>query len=291
VLNNRYGTLIRRNGQFVGEDASYEHGDLIEYHVGHQQQLIIDKRCDKVQICLDSVLEHVAPHFDIEADAVEVLPYPSIQKDLCNEDAWVFQLIPEGTPLHKETFEALHCQRALDNSTAYRYELYIDGATSNGLSAWAVVAVSVFGDERCFLGCVAGLTEINQSSPKWIGALNHTNIDAELSAMAVATAFAFFASGEAQVLIRPDLALSQQFLNIQSTTRQLSTLARVIHVLGLSKPSGVDVQEVRAHRGDPWNELADAIARHVVATGKEVGSIPWTWLNQIATSPSTIKWE
>ena len=291
VLNIRFGTLIRRNGQFVGEDANYEHGDLIEYHVGHQQQLIIDKRCDKVQICLDSVLEHVAPHFDIEADAVEVLPYPSIQKDLCNEDAWAFQLIPEGTPLHKETFEALHCQRALDNSTAYRYELYIDGATSNGLSAWAVVAVSVFGDERCFLGCVAGLTEINQSSPKWIGALNHTNIDAELSAMAVATAFAFFASGEAQVLIRPDLALSQQFLNIQSTTRQLSTLARVIHVLGLSKPSGVDVQEVRAHRGDPWNELADAIARHVVATGKEVGSIPWTWLNQIATSPSTIKWE
>ena len=110
--------------------------------------------------------------------------------------------------------------------------------------------------------------------------MNHTNIDAELSAMAVATAFAFFASGEAQVLIRPDLALSQQFLNIQSTTRQLSTLARVLHVLGQSKPSGVDVQEVRAHRGDPWNELADAIARHVVVTGKEVGSVPWTGLNQ-----------
>jgi hypothetical protein len=142
VLNIRFGTLIRHNGQFVGEDANFEHGDLIEYHVGHQQQLVIDKRCNKVQICLDSVLEHVVPHFDMEADAVEVLPFPSIQRELCNEDAWAFQLIPEGTPLHRETFEAPHCQRTFDTLNASKYELYIDGATSNGQSAWAVVAVS-----------------------------------------------------------------------------------------------------------------------------------------------------
>ena len=291
MLNIRFGTFIRHNGQYVGEAVNVEHGDLIEYHVGHEQQLVIDKRCSKVQICLDSVLDQTVPHFDTEVDAVEVLPFPSIQKHLCNQDAWAFQLIPEGTPLHRETFEALHCQKPVGPLDAFKYELYIDGATSDSQSAWAVVAVKVCGDERCFLGCVAGLTEINHSSPRWIGATHHTNIDAELSAMAVATAFAFFASGEAQVLIRPDLALSQQFLSIQSTTRQLSTLARVLHVLGQAKPRGVDVQEVRAHRGDPWNELADAIARHVVVTGKEVGSVPWAGWNQIATSPSTIKWE
>ena len=291
MLHIRFGTLIRLNGQFVGEDAQFEHGDLLEYHVGHQHTSAIDRRCGKVQICLDAVIERVLPRFDYDADATEVLPFPSVRHELSNEDAWTFHMIPEGTPLHRDTYEALHCQSRSRNLPTQKYELYIDGATSNGLSAWAVVAVCVSGDERSLLGCVAGLTEINQSSPRWIGAENHTNIDAELSAMAVATAFAYFAAGEVHVTVRPDLALSQQFLNMQSTTRQSSTLAKVIHVLGQAKPSNVDVQEVRAHRGDPWNELADAIAKHVAVTGIDVGSTPWRLLNQIATSPSTIKWE
>ena len=291
VLNVRFGTLIRLNGCCIGDDTHFDHGDLLEFHAGHQQKSVIDRQCDKVQICLDAVIEQTVPYFDLEADATEVLPFPSVQKGLCNDDAWAFHLIPEGTPLHRETYEALHCQRRSETSSTQKYELYIDGATSDIRSAWAVVAVSVSGEDRCFMGCVAGPTEINHSSPRWIGAANHTNIDAELSAMVVATAFAHFASGEVSVTIRPDLALSQQFLNIQSTTRQLSTLVKVLHVLGRTKPSNIDVQEVRAHQGDPWNELADAIAKHVVKTGSEVGITPWKVLNQIANSSSTIKWE
>ena len=291
VMNIRFGTLIRLNGRFVGDSVHCEHGDVMEYHVGHQQHPIIDRRCHKVQLCLDAVIECAIPGFDIDDEAVEVLPYPSIQQGLSNEDSWVFRMIPEGTPLHKETYEALHDQCLSCDSQIDRYELYIDGATANSLSAWAVVAVKVSGDARCLMGCVAGLTEINRSSPRWIGAENHTNIDAELSAMAVATAFGYFAASEVPVTIRPDLALSRKFLYVQSTTRQLSTLAKVLHVLGQVKPKNIYVQEVRAHRGDPWNELADAIAKQVAATVIELGHIPWGLLNQIATSPSTIKWE
>ena len=109
--------------------------------------------------------------------------------------------------------------------------------------------------------------------------------------MAVATAFAFFASTEVRTTIRPDLALSNRFFNIQSTTKQQSTIAKVIHLLGQVQPTGMDIEEVRAHTGDPWNELADAIAKQVAMTGIGVGTVPWRTLNQIATSPSTLKWE
>ena len=154
MLHIRFGTLIRLNGQFVGEDAQFEHGDLLEYHVGHQHTSAIDRRCGKVQICLDAVIERVLPRFDYDADATEVLPFPSVRHELSNEDAWTFHMIPEGTPLHRDTYEALHCQSRSRNLPTQKYELYIDGATSNGLSAWAVVAVCVSGDERSLLGCV-----------------------------------------------------------------------------------------------------------------------------------------
>ena len=290
MLNIRFGTFIRLNGKAVGAHVQLAHGDLLEYHVGQAQQLTIDRKCTRVQLCLDAVVDNVKPRFDEEADAIEVLPNPSIQTELQNEDSWAFHLIPEGTPLHKTTFEALH-QTCESRGPAEKYELYIDGATSNGQSGWAVIAVRVSGADRCFMGCIAGLTEINHSSVRWIGAENHTNIDAELSAMTVATAFAYFAASEAPVTIRPDLALSQQFLNLQCTTRQHSTLVKVLHVLGQVRPTGIDVNEVRAHRGDPWNELADAVARHAAVTGCEVGYVPWQQLNQIALSPSTAKWE
>lgn len=290
LLNIRFGTLIRLNGQVVGSQMHLDNGDLLEYHVGHAQQLTIDRKCTRVQLCLDAVIENVGSHFDDDADAIEVLPTPSIQNEFQSEDSWAFHLIPEGTPLHKATFEALH-QNSNAGGQSDRYELYIDGATSNDQSAWAVVAVRVSGEDRCFMGCIAGLTEINRFSDRWIGADDHTNIDAELSAMTVATAFAYFAASEVHVTIRPDLALSQQFFHLQCTTRQHSTLAKVLHMLGQVKPPGLEVREVRAHRGDPWNELADAVARHVAITGRAVGYVPWRLLNQIALSPSTVKWE
>jgi len=291
VLNIKRGTLIRINGEFVGEEVSFENGDLLEYHVGFCTGLTLNMTNHRVQLCLDATVESTTPSFESEDDAFEVLQLPPVQQTLCNNDQWNFQMIPEATPLHRETYEALHVQHDCDSEVVQKYELYIDGATTHTRSAWAVVAVKVTSLGHRFMGCVAGITETCSQSDKWIGATCHTNIDAELTAMAVATSFAFFASTETKLTIRPDLALSNRFFSIQSTTRQQSTLAQVIHVLGQSRPEGIDIEEVRAHCGDPWNELADAIAKQVAHTGVEVGQVPWCPLNQIANSPSTIKWE
>ena len=291
VLNIKFGTLVMVNGEVIGQDVKLCHGDVLEYHVGVSKEVVLDRHCPRVQICLEASIECVSHRFDVDGDAIEVLEFPEIQSTLCQEDGWVFNMIPEGVSLHKETYEALHDQMNTYGSERLYYELYIDGATHDTRSAWAVVAVIVTPHGRQLQGCLGGLTCIQPDTQQWIGADGHTNIDAELSAMVVATAFAYFGSVDSAFVIRPDLALSCRFMQMTSTTQKDSTLAKVLHVLGQSKPAGIDVKEVRAHEGDPWNELADAVAKKVAQTGEAVGSVPWQSIHQIAISTSTLKWE
>ena len=292
VLNVVHGTFVRVNGEVANDEVTLASGDVLEYHgVDTGRSFLLDKKSKKVQICLDASIMSHQPVFNEDEDAFEILPGPDISEALRCEDDWAFHLIPEGTHLHRETFEALHEQHRFLEDRVVAYELYVDGATHGDRSAWAVVAVAVTSHGRVFHGCVGGLTTLEKQSHNWIGAEGHTNIDAELSAMAVATAFAFFGANDAYIVIRPDLALSKRYLDIDATSRQSSVLATVVHVLGQMKPDNVEVQEVRAHCGNPWNELADSVAKRVAFSGLEVGKVPWSVLHQLAESPSTRKWE
>ena len=291
TLGIRFGTLIRLNGRFVHDKVEFHHGDVLEYHAFDNVPSICIDRLSKTQICLEAAVENCIPWFDEDEDAYELLQEDDLGKALQNEDQWSFDCIPEGTDLHKSTFEQLHVQNEECHGEMQSLELYIDGATHGDTSAWAVVAVVVTAGGRRFHGCCAGLTEINRSARQWIGALSHSNIDAELSAMVVAISFSFFASGDLPVTIRPDLSLSRRFLVADSATRQDSTIAKLLHLLGQLLPSRVRVQEVRAHCGDPWNELADAVAKKVARTSVPVGQVPWDLLHNAVTEPSTLKWE
>ena len=292
VLNVIHGSFVRVNGVIAGDVVALENGDVLEYHsADHGQLFQLERSSRKVQICLDATVTSHRPVFDEDGEAFEVLPGASVRDTLENEDARVFQLIPEGTDLHRETFEALHVQHELHDDSVIAHELFVDGATHGNWSAWAVVAVSVTESGRAFKGCIGDVTEIDKNSPRWIGAEGHTNVDAELTAMAVATAFACFGSVDSHFTVRPDLALSKRFLDIDSTSRQSSILAKVVHVLGQIKPANVEVTEVRAHRGDPWNELADSVAKWIVRNKQAVGSVPWGTLHYLADSPTTQRWE
>jgi hypothetical protein len=61
--------------------------------------------------------------------------------------------------------------------------------------------------------------------------------------------------------------------------------------LGQLKAPNVEVTEVRAHCGNPWNELADSVAKKVAHSGVEVGRVPWSTLHRLAVAPSPLKWE
>ena len=292
VLGTKFGSFVRINGSIVQQSATLHHGDVVEFQVAEQvASLPLNRTQKRVQICLDASLQFGSSSFIEEEDAIEVLPLTTVRTSLQAEDAWIFKLIPEGLNLHKMTYEALHQQQDLVSSGTDTLELYVDGATHGDLSAWAVVAVSWSDQGRSFQGCIGGVTELHSGSNRWIGADKHTNIDAEITAMVVATAFAYFGSTERNIVIRPDLALSNKFLKSDSITQQGSVVARVLHVLGQTLPTNVAVSEIRAHCGDPWNELADSVAKWVARSGQSIGSVPWGLLHELASSPSMLKWE
>lgn len=292
VLGTKFGSFVRINGSIVQQSATLHHGDVVEFQVAEQvASLPLNRTQKRVQICLDASLQFGSSSFIEEEDAIEVLPLTNVRTSLQAEDAWIFKLIPEGLNLHKMTYEALHQQQDLVSSGTDTLELYVDGATHGDLSAWAVVAVSWSDQGRSFQGCIGGVTELHSGSNRWIGADKHTNIDAEITAMVVATAFAYFGSTERNIVIRPDLALSNKFLKSDSITQQGSVVARVLHVLGQTLPTNVAVSEIRAHCGDPWNELADSVAKWVARSGQSIGSVPWGLLHELASSPSMLKWE
>eukprot|EP00435_Cladocopium_sp_Y103_P054886 s686_g18.t1 len=288
----RHGSLIRVNGCLIHDVVQLDHGDVIEIHCNQAvPRHKLDPTSKRVQICLDACIGGPEIPFDLEGQAVEVLDHGNLGGALSNESGWNFDYIPEGVHLHRVTYEALHVQQQLDSSQADRLELYVDGATCDSGSAWAVIAVYASDKGRCLCGCLAGTTETNCKSPRWIGATRHSNVEAETSAMAIATAFAFFAAQDLPVVVRPDLALSKHFLELSCSTHQDSRVAKLLYVLGQMLPANVRVEEVRAHRGDPWNELADVVAKWAAATSGSCGIVPWDTLHSVVVKPKVLNWE
>ena len=157
-----HGTLIRLNGVVVGDTISFTNGDVLEYHEAEiGRPFRISRSNSRVQICLDAAITTHNPVFDEELNAFEVLQHPAIRDTLINEDGWVFQCIPEGTDLHKATYEALHEQSSFLDDEVIAYELYVDGATNGDISGWAVVAVAVTNSGRIFKGCIGGMNDID----------------------------------------------------------------------------------------------------------------------------------
>ena len=166
----------------------------------------------------------------------------------------------------------------------------MDGATGLHDSAWAVVIVACTPHGRIFRGCISGVTQINPAQEDWLGATSHTNIDAELTAMSVATALALFASRDYSICVRTDLSLSRQVALCQVTSRGSKPLVNTLQALAQMMDDQVNIQEVRAHSGDPWNELADSIAKWTVRNAVSLGSVPWGPLHALAGSRTDCNW-
>ena len=290
-LSIQHGTKVRCNGQVLSTDTTFNHGDVLEFHAApYSAGFDMCRTHNRVQICLDATIPVEQRAFDADKDAVLMLQHPNFAQCLASPEHWNFAFLPEGIDLHPATFEALHRQPEWLPTPPQVLELYVDGATCKHTSAWAVVAVAVSPMGRTLYGCASGITQINPAQPQWIGATHHGNIDAELSAMTIATAFAFCACQEYHVCIRPDLALSRQIACSLATTRKPSVLAQTLHALGQQVNDKVSTQEVRAHCSDPWNELADRLAKWTAAHSREVGSVPWQPLHDLACSASDRAW-
>ena len=111
------------------------------------------------------------------------------------------------------------------------------------------------------------------------------NIAAELTAVNAAM-IACLGLERTQVVIRPDLALSANLATHQWHCAAHPVLSKLCQVLGswFNRCSGTFC-EVRGHCGDPWNELADAVARHCNRVQQSVGELQLTAFSQIGQKP------
>ena len=187
--------------------------------------------------------------------------------------------LPDGLNLKSVTYHALYdpssyCAPAFANFTVF----YVDGSANANGAAWSLVRIDYdsVGTPH-FIGCASGEVVIASADPSWVGATHADNISAELTAAAAALIASLCSQVQQTVLIRPDLRLSAMLTEGLWNCKTHPQLARLCRILGqwFSKTQG-SFCEVRGHSGDPWNELADSIAKHQLLSLTAVGTIDWS---------------
>ena len=210
-------------------------------------------------------------------------------------------MMPDGLNLHPATYDAMVVpSRYTDITLANRAALFIDGSAQQGEAAWSVACIRYddFGIPALF-GMASGPVVTADSHPRWLGARFADNLAAEMTAFVYASVLALSLDFGAPVVIAPDLDLSVMLAEDKCTCKAHPLLVAMLHCLGhCLRTQGTLVTPVRAHRGHPWNELADGLAKFALGHGIEVGRIVapvlhemmsqndvmWAWLSQQSAS-------
>ena len=197
--------------------------------------------------------------------------------------------LPDGLRLHPATAAAfLASAQSVD---VERTELYIDGSANDQHAGWSVVVVQYdrLGAFK-FQGCCCGPVLLNESSDHWMGATQVNNISAELQAMCVAQTIALKQRWKHRVTIRPDLQFSHHLAVLRVGAKEDTPIASVVASLGSLLGPDVEVQEVRGHHGNPWNELADCLAKFALQTQAIHGQFPSKAIRFLAANKLQREW-
>ena len=225
----------------------------------------------RVQISLEASLCDNPAHG--EASNIKIQVHQPRWSQVVGIGTCEFAPIPDGIRVHPATASALaKCQPC---SEVAQFQLFIDGSAIATAAGWSVVVIAIDAHGGFqFVGCLCGQVCTNDALPDWCGASSATNIDAELQAMVVAQLVALSMKSGVPVVIRPDLKFSHDLAARRVGARKDDVLAAMLASLGSVMPPEVSVQEVRGHVGDPWNELADVLAKSAANQGLSCGSFP-----------------
>lgn len=210
-------------------------------------------------------------------------------KAILEEEVAEFCPLPDGLHLHPATADAFF--RSTPMIDAVSTELYIDGSANDQHAGWSVVMIQY---DRTgafkFQGCCCGPVLLNQDSEHWMGAVSINNIAAELQAMIVAQSLVLKKRWNHQVTIRPDLQFSHHLAVMRVGAKNDDPLASMVAALGSLIGPAVDISEVRGHQGNPWNELADRLAKFALHHQTFHGSFPTKAIKYLASNKFGREW-
>ncbi len=234
-------------------------------------------RQTRLQLSLDDLLTEPSKDdssalrmpLDFSTGIIEELFVPSVHPLLSLDPA-------DWGDLHISTVYALgHIERG-DPGSVIRLHIYTDGSCKylpdDFKSAWAIVVVGELpSGDFCLLGVLGGPTVTDSGSSAYIGADAQSAADSEASAIVAALRFACQHYCTSAKLYYDALIIGRSIQGVGSWTScaRLKNLGRAI-ALTLQTRASLAWTHVKAHEGDPWNELADAAAKHV-NTGATVG--------------------
>ena len=255
------------------------------------------QRAPVVELCIARHLP--PPTYDLTRPSIP------IQKSLSDVVAllqpWKVELrsqLPAGLLLHEATSQALlgAVQGHMWGAVPERVVLFTDGSFDGRLSGWSFVVIGLVGEAVVALQWAAAPVVIDHHHEDWVGASEHGSQQAEASAFCLASLWALQCHRRAiDGLISDSLTTIKRACGewhfplsdlLATTCRSVAQSLEVMEIL----PTG-RIAHVSAHKGCPWNELADGLAKWAVAHGSptfEAGlriggwiqdaSLPHLWL-------------
>ena len=216
------------------------------------------------------------------------------------DEAWLLRLeeqpsckllpLPDGLRVPDVSYWPLVDPPPADRQTLESYTLYLDGSSTGTHAGWSVVVTSFQSNREAFIGCAYGTVQLDRTQSDWFGAYTPDNVASELTAMVCAQNIALWWPLPQKVCIRPDLQLSRTVAESLTTCRSNQCLAQVCRAQGLWLAKKATVEEVRGHTGNPWNELADALAKHAMLHGLDPMKHEFSALQHFATCNHDVNW-
>ena len=276
-LQNQFHCLLSCLQQFIDylDNLEVTHLPDVVPHAPQPQQLyqsandrLPAQTKHRVQISLCAVLAPPGnpddPVYDERLSSIQWLHDPNWAQQCTKVGTIEMMPLPEGLQVPLETYYAMLEPTAVAPCADVQWEIYVDGATSWTAAAWSVVIVKVTDYQTVFHGQLSGNVELDRTSNLWVGADTLDNIAAEFQAFLVALLIVHSHQLQGRVVIRPDLQLSRAIATFDCCTHSNPIMANLIRHLAYWIGGRLQVIEVRGHRHQPWNELADRLAKFVL---------------------------
>ena len=263
----------------------------------------VEQRVDQNPVCL-RLLDHLpCPTQDLSHVGLN-LPFGLDDVQRILRATWTLPTtLPEGLKLRSASAAALTACLSLDappSGEIDHCEIYTDGAFEQGRSAWAFVVIGYIQRSPLLIGWARGPVVLPEASP-WVGADEHSALNGERTALfwALAWSLQFGSNLPCQVFVDSLVALRQT--NGVYGSAADSVIAHACRALAQAADSlggvrSVCFQHVRAHKGHPYNELADTLAGAYAVAATEIPielarltdwvraeCLDWLWLYISAT--------